>query len=182
MNHHGVHTLAIAGLMTLANVGINTGILKYGDKHFPLGGALCLVGTRGSVLVCMYLSVSVPTRSALNNPEQSLNARYFDGSDWPAAAKCLLPSHLKSSVERYPTQTRATIESRIFNYPHLTFDINKSHILQHLSLLPSAIAKIFIIWFFIQAHAYICLWIELCGHVETRLLRMWWAGGAWMWG
>ncbi len=82
MNHHGVCTLAIAGPMTLRNVGIRTGIPKLGGKCFPLGkiqllGAvpsgihllvrvagvlvLCIRGMRGKGTLRMYPSFRVPT-------------------------------------------------------------------------------------------------------------------------
>ena len=89
VKHHGVCTLAIGGPMTLRNVGISTGIPKYIGKHFPLGGALCLVGTCGNVLVHTYPSVSDPTHpvrvpglSALGNSRTDVSSCRYHG--WTA--------------------------------------------------------------------------------------------------
>ena len=72
MNYHGVCTLAIAGPMTLRNVG----------KLFSLGGALCLVGTQGSVLVRTYPSVSIPTHPFRVLGLSALGNSWTDVSSW----------------------------------------------------------------------------------------------------
>ncbi len=56
-------------------------------------------------------------------------------------------------------QTCTIIESPILNYPHSTFNTNNSFTPRNFPLYPGVIENISIIWFFVEIHGCICLFI-----------------------